>query len=116
EGHYRDCVRPAFRGRVRALERVDRDVDGGTVAAADLLADVEHRRFVTLALADDDRPIEAGVFHAAAHRFDRGLIGGVVVAVTHAMRRGDRGRLRDAHELEAGWTVARDPLERRRDR
>ena len=60
-GRGEDGDRAALAGgdEVRALERVDRDVDRGdrpvVVVAADLLADVEHRRLVALALADDDR-------------------------------------------------------------
>ena len=38
----------------RAFERIDGDVDFRAFAGADLLADVEHRRFVHLAFADDD--------------------------------------------------------------
>ena len=35
-----------------------REVDAGTDAGADLLANVEHRRFVALALADDDAALD----------------------------------------------------------
>ena len=38
-----------------AFERIDGDVDFRAFAGADLLADVEHRRFVHLAFADHDR-------------------------------------------------------------
>ena len=49
---------------------------------ADLLADVEHRRLVALALADDDRAGHLGVVHGLAHGGDGGLVG------AHRGRRG----------------------------
>ena len=65
---------------VGALERVDRDVDLRAdapivvVLAADLLADVEHRRLVPLAFADDDRPRHVDLVHRPAHRLGRGPV------------------------------------------
>ena len=38
----------------------------------DLLADVEHRRLVALALADDDRAVDRQAVQRLAHRLDRG--------------------------------------------
>ena len=38
---------------------------------ADLLADVEHRRLVALALADHDRAVDVDGLHLVAHRLDR---------------------------------------------
>ena len=46
-----------LRGQRRALERVDGDVDLRRRAVADVLAVVEHRRLVLLALADDDEAV-----------------------------------------------------------
>jgi hypothetical protein len=45
-------------GQRGAFQRVERDVDLGAVAVADLLADVEHRRLVALAFADDDDALD----------------------------------------------------------
>jgi hypothetical protein len=45
-------------GQRRAFQRVERDIDLGAVAIADLLADIEHRRFVALAFADDDDALD----------------------------------------------------------
>ena len=58
--------------QVRALERIDGDVDLGAsvVAVADLLADVEHRRLVALAFTDDDGPAHVHVAEGATHRLD----------------------------------------------
>ena len=62
-GQHRDGAGRAGGAQVGALERVDRDVDLeralDAALRAQLLADVEHRRLVALALADDD---------AAGHR------------------------------------------------
>jgi hypothetical protein len=77
----------------------------GPFAAPDLFADVEHRRLVALALANDDRAVEADVVHRAAHRFHRRFVGVVVVAVTHPVVGRDRRGLGDTHEIEAGGAV-----------
>ena len=50
------------------------------VAVADLLADVEHRRLVALALADDDAAADVQVAEGAAHRLGGGAVGAVAVA------------------------------------
>ena len=66
----------------------------------DLLADVEHRRLVALAFADDDRAVDRHRVHLAAHGLDRRLIRQVAVALPHRVGTGD-GRLLDhAEELE----------------
>ena len=66
-----DRVGRAGGAQVRALERIDRDVDLGqssrswpSAPPADLLADEQHRRLVALALADDDRAVDRHRVHA----------------------------------------------------
>ena len=70
----------AERGQAGAVDRVDRDVDGGARAGSDLLAVVEHGRLVLLALADhhDARHLDGG--DELAHRVDRGAVAPVLVA------------------------------------
>ena len=70
------------------------------VRGADLLADVEHRRLVALALTDDDRAVDRHRIHLAPHRLDRDLIGLVPVALPHRVRAGDGRLLDDAQEVE----------------
>ena len=69
-------------------------------AHADPLADVEHRRFVALALADDDRAVDRHRVHLVPHRFDGDLIGLVPIALPHRVRAGDRRLLDDPDEVE----------------
>ncbi len=60
-GHGDDGQRigQALGGDGRALERIERDVDlAAAFAGADLLADIEHRRLVALALADHHRTLD----------------------------------------------------------
>ncbi len=68
---------------VGALQRVHRDVDPRDVVAVragppDPLADVQHRRLVALALADDDPAGEVDLVHRPAHRLGRGGVRGVL--------------------------------------
>ena len=67
---------------------------------ADLLADVEHRRLVALAFADDDRPVDRHGVHHLAHRLDGDLVGLVPVALPHRVRARDGRLLDDAEKLE----------------
>ena len=104
-GEDRDRARLAVGDEVGALERVDRDVHARDVVAIragppDPLADVQHRRLVALALADDDPSGEVDLVHRPAHRLGRGRIGGVLLALTHEPRRFDRGGLRHPDHLE----------------
>ena len=107
-GQHGDGVGRTHGAQVRALERVDGDVHlvvGAAVAVAlpgqpDLLADVEHRRLVALALADDDGAVDRHGVELAPHGLDGRLVRAVAVALAHRVGAGD-GRLFDhAQELE----------------
>ena len=74
-----------FAAHGRAFQRVERDVDLRPVLGADLLADVEHRRLVALALADDDGAVDRQAVQFAPHGVDGGLVGRLLVAApTHS--------------------------------
>ena len=94
-GEHGERVGPRAGGDRRAFERVERDVDLGpaVLRRADLLADIEHRRLVALALADDHGAVHRQRVERGAHRLDRGGIGGVIVAAPDPGRGGDRGGL-----------------------
>ena len=78
----------------------------------DLLADVEHRRLVALAFADDDGAVDRHGVQHSPHRLDGGLVGLVAVALAHRVRAGDGRLLDDAEELEGEVGVHRArPLE-----
>ena len=100
-GHrdHRDRAGPAERGERGAVDRVDRDVDQRRGAVAELLAVVEHRRFVLLALADDDDAVHRHAVEHDAHRLDRGTVGRVLVAAAHPAAGCEGGGLRGPHEL-----------------
>jgi hypothetical protein len=83
-----------------AFQRIDGDVDFRAVARADLLADVEHRRFVHLAFADDDGATDVAQGQFAAHGVDSGLVGGLLVAAATEARGGDGGCLGDARHFQ----------------
>ena len=97
---HRECVRHGFRADRRTFERIDRDVDFGTFADADLLADVEHRRLVHLAFADDDGAPDFDAPEFPAHRVDGGLVGSFFVAAPAHLRGCDSRRFRDARHFE----------------
>ena len=105
--HGGDRARHVLGAQRRALERIDGDVDLRAVAAADLLADEQHRRLVALALADHDRAVDRQPVQLAPHGVDRRLVGGLLVAAPAPLRGGDRGALGDAHDLEREDAVQR---------
>ncbi len=98
-------VRAALGGDRRAFERIERDVDAAARAGADLLADIEHRRLVALALADHHRAVDGEAVEREAHRVDRGLIGRLLVAAPHQPRGRERRRFGHAHRLEGEVAV-----------
>ena len=73
----------------------------GPILGADLLADEQHRRLVDLPLADHHGAVDRQLVELAPHGIDRGLIGGLVLAVTAQARRGDRRTLGHTHDFEA---------------
>ena len=84
----------------RALERIDGDVDLGSLARADLLADVEHRRLVHLAFADDDSAANGELQELTAHGIDRRLVRRLFSSAPAQACRRDRCRLGHARHLE----------------
>ena len=77
----------------------------GPGAVAHLLAVVEHRRLVLLALADHDDAVHADGVEERAHAVHGGLVGGDLVAAPHEPRRGQRAALGGANDLEREVTV-----------
>ncbi len=98
----------AGRTQVGALERIDGNVDLVEDPAAirlllreaDFLADVEHRRLVSLTFANHNGAVDRHRVHFMAHGLDRDLIGPVAIALAHGVRAGDGGLLGDAEEFE----------------
>jgi hypothetical protein len=117
-----DCDRVGCAGcaQVRALERIDGDVDGVVALAqqhvgplgmrpADLLADEQHRRLVAFTFADHDRAVDRHRVHDLPHRFDRDLVGFVPVALPHRVRTGNRRLFHDPEKLEREVGVHASP-------
>jgi hypothetical protein len=75
------------------------------VAVAHLLAVVEHRRFVLLALADDDDALHAHRADHRPHRVDRRAVATVLVSAADPAARGHGTRLGDPHQLQGEVAV-----------
>jgi hypothetical protein len=95
----------ALAGQGGAFERIQRDVDARAAAQPDLLADVEHRRLVALALADDDAALDVERVQRRAHGVHRGLVGLLLVAAADHVEAGDGRGLADAHGGQRQVTV-----------
>ncbi len=89
------------------FERIEGDVDLRPGLGADLLADIEHRRLVALALADHHRAVDRQCVQLAPHRIDRRLVGGVLVAPATQPARGHRRALGHPRQLEREDAVER---------
>ena len=105
--HHGDRVRQTVRHEIRAFDRIDRDVDL-EAAAADFLADEEHRRFVALALADDDAPGDFHLVQRFAHLLDGRAVGGVAFAASHPARSRQRRGFGHFYEVERMDRVLRE--------
>ena len=92
-GHHRQRVGHGFGCQCGALQRVQRNVDLMFTALADFFADIEHRRFVALALADHDLAVNIEIVQRRTHGVDRSLIGFLFVAPAYEFPCGDGGGL-----------------------
>ena len=99
-GHHRQGVGLRLGRQGRAFQRIEGDVDLGPLPRADLLADVEHRRFIALAFADDDLAIDVQLVQGVTHRVDGGLVGGHLVATPQHRPRGDGGGFGHANGVQ----------------
>ena len=99
DGQHRQRARQRLRAQADTFERIDGDVDLGA-APAQLLADIEHRHFVLLALANDDAAGNRQVAQFAPHRAGRRYVRLHFVATAAEMRRGHRRGLSNARNVE----------------
>ena len=124
-GQHRQRIGRAGRAQVRPLQRVDGDVhlrigSDDAVRLADFFADIEHRRFVALALADDDGAVDRNRVHFLPHGLDGDLIRLVTVALSHRVRARNRRLLDDTQKvqrqigIEQRWLVHRGLFRSRR--
>jgi hypothetical protein len=95
------AVRLVLGAERRAFERIERDIDVRPVAGADFLADIEHRRFVALALADHDRAPDGQPVQLRPHCIDRHLIGRLLVAAPAQPAPQRRRRVRTRAPVQA---------------
>jgi hypothetical protein len=87
-------VGQALGGQRGAVHGVDGEVDLRAGAVADVLAVVEHRRFVLLALADDDGAAHGDRVEHRPHGVDGGLVHDLLVAASRGGGRRRAPRLR----------------------
>ena len=97
---HRDRVGQALAHQRGAVDRVDGEVTFGTVAVADLLTVVEHRRVVLFALADDHDAAHRHRVHQLAHGVDRRAVAALLVAPADPAASRHGAGLRDPHEFE----------------
>ena len=87
-------------GELGTVDGIDGDVHLGLETVADLLAEVEHRGLVLLALTDHDRAFHVDRGERGADRFDCARVRRVLVAATLQGRRRQRARFGHAQQLE----------------
>ena len=106
-GHrqHRDRVGQALAHQRRAVDRVDREIAVRPVAVADLLAVVEHRRVVLLALADHHDAAHRHRVDQLTHRVDGRAVAALLVAAAYPAARRHRACLGDSHEFEGEVAV-----------
>ncbi|MGY2995819.1 hypothetical protein ACVWWD_004626 [Mesorhizobium sp. URHB0026] len=98
-------VRQVLGADRRAFERIKRDIDRRPFAGPDLLADIEHRRLVPLALADHHRALDGEAVELLAHGIDGDLVGSLFVAAAAQPGGRDRGPFGDAHQFHGEYPV-----------
>ena len=97
---HRKRIRPGLGGDGGAFQGIKRDVDLRAFADPDLFADIQHRRFVTLAFADHHGAVHIERVERLAHRFDRGGISRFLVPAPDQLRRCNCRRFGHAHQFQ----------------
>ena len=105
-----NCAVSSHGGRRRAVDWVDGNIDERRATITDLLAVIEHRCLVLLALANDHDAVHGNTAEHETHRVDGGSVGTEFVAPTGPTRRRDRRCFGDSNQFEsdiaiwpAGW-------------
>ena len=95
-------VRARFCGDGGAFERVERDIDLGSLArrTTDLLPDEKHRCFVAFALADHHRAVHVERVERLAHGFHRSGVRRLLVATANQLGGGNGRRFGHADHFE----------------
>src|SRR3989442_1163955 len=102
---HRDGAGRARGAQICAFQRIDGDVHFGNIAAVGKLgpnffADVEHGRFVALALADHDGAAHGHRVHGVTHGFRGHVVRQLAFTLAHGVGRGDRRVLHHAQEFQ----------------
>ena len=98
-GNYRNRTGHPLGHKIRAFQRINRDIHFHT-AGADLFTDVEHRRLVHFAFANDDRAANFHRIKRRPHRINRQLVSAILVASPHQAAAGDRRRFRHTDKFQ----------------
>ncbi len=102
--HHGKRIGQRLRRQRRAFQRIERDVHRNP-AGANLLADIEHRRFVALALADHHGSRDGKFVEGDAHGLHRRLVGRVFVSAPDLARGSDGCCFGHAHGFQRKGTV-----------
>src|SRR5262249_41359861 len=109
-GHDGNRVGRAGGAQIGSFQGIDGNVDFWEamgvfglvfVAATDSFADVQHWRFVALALANDNLGAHRDGGHYVAHCFDGDLIGVLAITLTHSAGSGYGGGFDYSQEVQA---------------
>ena len=96
--NYGDSARLAFGNKVRAFNRVNRNINF-RAARTDMLADVQHRRFVHFAFTDYNRTADIYRIKHFSHRVNGKLVSPVFITAANAAAAGNSGSFRYTDEL-----------------
>ena len=88
----------------RAFQRVQRDIDF-RATGTDLLTDIQHRRFIALALTDNNGAVDLQSVERRTHGVHRSLIGSLLVSPTHQFRCGKRSSFSNPHHFKSEITI-----------
>ena len=101
DGDDGDGILETFGDEFGAVYGINRDVHGqiAILTSADLFSNVEHRSFVHLPFADDDRPVDVEIVEHAAHAFDGRSVYGVFIAASKIRCTANGGDFRHAYEV-----------------
>ena len=102
--HHRQRIGLAHGRHARPFDRVNGDIHRITVAGADLLTDIQHRRFIDFTFANYDGAVDINQVEHNAHGVDGGAVGGIFIAAAQPFIACQRGSLGDTRKFDGQFS------------
>ena len=102
--HHCQGISLAHRRHPSTFDGIDGDIHRIALAGAHFFADIEHRRFIDFALADNDGAVDIDEVKHNAHGVNRCAVGGVFIAAAKPFIARQRGGFGDTRKFDGQFS------------